>query len=45
MLFRSAIGAGKLSLDVIDEVLEKKVRQEAGETAPAQGLFLDEVYY
>ncbi|MFQ7233799.1 MAG: tRNA pseudouridine(38-40) synthase TruA, partial [Enterococcus hulanensis] len=40
-----AIGSGKLSLDVIDEVLENKVRAEAGETAPAQGLFLDEVYY
>jgi tRNA pseudouridine38-40 synthase len=40
-----AIGAGKLSVDVIDEVLENKVRADAGETAPAQGLFLDEVYY
>lgn len=39
------IGSGKLSLDVIDEVLENKVRKDAGETAPAQGLFLDEVYY
>ena len=39
------IGAGKLSVDIIDEVLENKVRQDAGETAPAQGLFLDEVYY
>ncbi|MGC3014505.1 tRNA pseudouridine(38-40) synthase TruA, partial [Enterococcus faecium] len=24
---------------------ESKVRQHAGETVPAQGLFLDEVYY
>lgn len=39
------IGTGELSVDVIDEVLENKVRQTAGETVPAQGLFLDEVYY
>lgn len=39
------IGAGRLELEVIDEVLEKKIRQDAGETVPAQGLFLDEVYY
>lgn len=39
------IGSGASKLDVIDEVLENKVRQEAGETVPAQGLFLDEVYY
>lgn len=39
------IGAGRLELDVIDEVFASKIRQEAGETAPAQGLFLDEVYY
>jgi tRNA pseudouridine38-40 synthase len=30
---------------VIDDVLENKVREAAGETAPAQGLFLDEVFY
>ncbi|MEG1504536.1 MAG: tRNA pseudouridine(38-40) synthase TruA [Enterococcus sp.] len=39
------IGAGKLPVTIIDEVLEQKVREAAGETAPAQGLFLDEVYY
>ena len=39
------IGAGKLPVTIIDEVLEQKVREAARETAPAQGLFLDEVYY
>lgn len=39
------IGAGRLPLEVIDQVLANKIRSEAGETAPAQGLFLDEVYY
>lgn len=39
------IGAGKLDLAVIDEVFDSKIRQHAGETVPAQGLFLDEVYY
>lgn len=39
------IGAGKLPVTIIDEILEQKVREAAGETAPAQGLFLDEVYY
>lgn len=40
-----AIGSGKLPLTVIDEVFEQKVRETAGETAPAQGLFLDQVMY
>lgn len=39
------IGAGKLPLEVIDQVLETKIRQQAGETVPSHGLFLDEVYY
>ncbi|MGL4697920.1 tRNA pseudouridine(38-40) synthase TruA [Enterococcus larvae] len=39
------IGSGELKVDIIDEVLEKKIRETAGETVPAQGLFLDEVYY
>ncbi|WP_165004428.1 MULTISPECIES: tRNA pseudouridine(38-40) synthase TruA [unclassified Enterococcus] len=39
------IGTGAMKLEVIDEVFENKVRQHAGETVPAQGLFLDEVYY
>lgn len=40
-----AVGSGEMELEVIDEVFDKKVRQTAGETVPAHGLFLDEVYY
>lgn len=39
------IGAGKMEIDEIDAIFESKVRQHAGETVPAQGLFLDEVFY
>ena len=39
------IGSGKMSLDQIDDIFEKKIRQDAGMTLPAQALFLDEVYY
>lgn len=39
------IGAGKMELEAIDEVFANKVRKNAGETVPAQGLFLDEVFY
>lgn len=39
------IGSGTMKLDAIDEVFERKIRSEAGITVPAQGLFLDEVYY
>ena len=39
------IGSGSLELEVIDEIFANKVRKEAGETVPAQGLFLDEVSY
>ncbi|MCA5012100.1 MULTISPECIES: tRNA pseudouridine(38-40) synthase TruA [unclassified Enterococcus] len=39
------IGNGKRSITTIDDIFEQKVRSEAGETVPAQGLFLDEVYY
>ncbi|WP_430616700.1 tRNA pseudouridine(38-40) synthase [Enterococcus sp. DIV0176] len=39
------IGAGKMPVAAIDEIFEQKVRKSAGETVPAQGLFLDEVYY
>ena len=37
--------AGTKELAIIDELFATKVREGAGETAPAQGLFLDEVYY
>ncbi|MGG5342032.1 tRNA pseudouridine(38-40) synthase TruA [Enterococcus sp. AZ192] len=39
------IGSGKRAIATIDDIFEQKVRSEAGETVPAQGLFLDEVYY
>lgn len=39
------IGSGSMDVTEIENIFEKKVRQQAGETLPAQGLFLDEVYY
>lgn len=39
------IGAGTMELEAIDEIFANKVRKNAGETVPAQGLFLDEVFY
>lgn len=39
------IGLGKLPKDLILEVLENKIRADAGITAPPHGLFLKEVLY
>ncbi|MTD41991.1 tRNA pseudouridine(38-40) synthase TruA [Erwinia sp. CPCC 100877] len=39
------IGAGERDLATIDEIFDQKIRSNAGATVPAQGLFLDEVYY
>lgn len=39
------IGAGNLEISAIDDIFESKIREDAGETVPAHGLFLDEVYY
>ncbi len=39
------IQQGKLSPDSIPEIIEKKDRKAAGQTAPACGLYLDEVIY
>lgn len=39
------IGLGKMDISVIDEVFQKNIRKEAGETVPAYGLFLDSVDY
>lgn len=39
------IGAGKRTLDSIDAVFASGIRSQAGETVPAYGLFLDEVFY
>ncbi|KAB3532506.1 tRNA pseudouridine(38-40) synthase TruA [Alkaliphilus serpentinus] len=39
------IGAGKEGIAYIDEIFKRGERRYAGVTAPAQGLFLEEVYY
>lgn len=39
------IGTGEMPLSVIDDILKDRIRKHAGETVPAHGLFLDEVYY
>lgn len=39
------IGLGKISWKGIPRILEKKDRQNAGHTAPPQGLYLSEIYY
>ena len=39
------IGSGQRELDSIDMIFDSNIRIMAGETVPAQGLFLDEVYY
>ena len=39
------IGIGRKTPNYIDEIFRSGKRMEAGQTVPAQGLFLDEVYY
>ncbi|MBM7709858.1 tRNA pseudouridine(38-40) synthase TruA [Enterococcus lemanii] len=39
------IGTGAMPIEKIEEIFEQKIRASAGETLPAHGLFLDEVYY
>lgn len=39
------VGNGKLSIEEFEDILEKRDRTFAGPTAPAQGLFLEEVFY
>lgn len=39
------VGLGKYEAAQIRDILESKDRQKAGATAPAQGLYLKEVYY
>jgi tRNA pseudouridine38-40 synthase len=39
------VGSGRMSVDDFCSVLEGKDRSAAGPTAPARGLFLQEVYY
>lgn len=39
------IGSGKRQIETIEEIFESKVRENAGETVPSHGLFLEKVYY
>ena len=39
------IGSGRIEPECIDAIFESNIRSDAGMTMPAQGLFLDEVYY
>jgi len=39
------IGKGKLSVEEFIEIIEAKDRSKAGESAPAQGLFLENIVY
>ncbi|MCM6880140.1 tRNA pseudouridine(38-40) synthase TruA [Enterococcus italicus] len=40
-----AVGKGEMTVNQIDDIFQAKIRQAAGETVPAQGLFLDGVFY
>ncbi|MDO4288213.1 MAG: tRNA pseudouridine(38-40) synthase TruA [Eubacterium sp.] len=40
-----AVGLGKIGAGAIPEIIASKRREAAGITAPARGLFLDEVFY
>jgi tRNA pseudouridine38-40 synthase len=40
-----AVGAGKLSVEQIGQILESRARTPAVQTAPPQGLFLQRVFY
>lgn len=39
------VGTGSMEPEYIDEIFKSKARSDAGITVPAQGLFLEEVYY
>ena len=39
------IGTGEMQLEDLPGILESKTRENAGRTAPACGLILDEVFY
>ena len=40
-----SVGSGKTDYLMIDDIIESKLRENAGMTVPPQGLFLKEVYY
>ena len=39
------VGRGKITIERFKEIIEKKERSEAGDSALAQALFLEEVKY
>ncbi len=39
------IGRGKIEIDQMPEIISSRDRKKAGPTAPAQGLFLEKVFY
>ena len=39
------VGLGKKNPDELKNIIESRDRQKAGHTAPAEGLYLVEVYY
>ena len=39
------VGLGKIEPEKVKEIIESRDRQQAGHTAPPQGLYLAEVYY
>ena len=39
------VGNGRINKDEIPKIIRHKKREKAGMTAPAQGLFLEKVYY
>lgn len=39
------VGLGKIKPDEVKEIIKSRDRQRAGHTAPAQGLYLQEIYY
>jgi len=39
------VGIGKIRADEIPQIIESRKRKRAGRTAPAEGLYLVEVYY
>ena len=39
------VGLGKIKPESIKDIIDSKERTKAGKTAPAQGLYLVEVYY
>ena len=39
------VGLGKITPEEVNEIIERKDRQAAGQTVPAHGLYLAEIIY